>query len=78
MNSEQIAAIERMRETANGRGNVCAEYRLRNDALPLIEALQAENDRLRAGITKAAKHLQRNMSDDRLYALKELEALHDA
>ena len=64
--------------TAQNKENLNFIATLRNDGMPLIEALQAENERLRADIAKAVKHLQRNMSDDRLYALIELEALNDA
>lgn len=84
--SEAMAENERLRE---GIKDVAAKFAemtdLRNHFYYEMETAQTQEvfakreiKRLRKGITKAVKHLQRDMSDDRLYALIELEALHDA
>ena len=118
MNSEQLAAIERLRELekkatpgewftdpefehsltalcrATGREDILfgacdwpdADYicALRNEALPLIEDLQAENERLRDGIGRAVDCLRRDcesfgeLSSAVCDAQEQLEALHDA
>lgn len=110
MNSEQVAAIERLRELDRRVGywnweqdeqfshhvlyddgfcfSVCetdsadalpthAEFivTLRNEALPLIEALQQENERLRAGVGRALGELEAGKPGD---AESILETLHDA
>jgi len=60
----------------NGRDcDVALSCALRNEALPLIEALQQENERLRKGIGRALKKLDNGSHGD---AEDILEALHDA
>lgn len=70
---------------------ICA---LRNEALPLIEDLQAENERLRAGIGRAVQKLEASDLIDLAHgainewygaekaciqkALREMEDIHDA
>lgn len=81
MTPEQVAAIERLKELRDSCFYFDYFVALSESGMPLIEALQAENERLRAGIGRALEHLNRfecRQLAAVIDAAKELEALHDA